>query len=258
MPNCIDDKDGLPAEDLSRFATMLGEAGCVVAFTGAGLSTEAGIPDFRSPGGRWARMAPISFQDFMTNDRARRETWRRRFAMDGELKQARPTRGHHAIASWIRAGLSPAVITQNIDNLHQASGIPSDSVIEVHGNTTYAACLACRRRYEIDALRPRFEATGDAPLCEACGGFVKSATIAFGQPMPREAMMRAVDLARSCDLFVVVGSSLVVHPAASLPRIAREHGAGVVIVNREATPCDGEADLLLRGEIGEILAGFNL
>jgi len=258
MPNCLDDRNDLPADDLRSFDRMLQQAGRVVAFTGAGLSTEAGIPDFRSPGGRWTRMAPISFQDFLGDAEARRETWRRRFAMDEELRQARPTRGHLAIASWIRAGISPAVITQNIDNLHQASGIPAAAVVEVHGNTTYAACLDCRERHEIDALRGPFEASGEAPLCTACGGFVKSATIAFGQPMPREAMARAVELARSCDLFVVVGSSLVVYPAAGLPRIARDHGARVVIVNREATPCDDDADLLLRGEIGNILANFNL
>jgi NAD-dependent deacetylase len=257
MPNGID-KDGLPADGLARFDGMLRHAECVVAFTGAGLSTEAGIPDFRSPGGRWARMAPISYQDFLSNEGARRETWRRRFAMDAELRRAGPTRGHRAIASWITAGVSPAVVTQNVDNLHQASGIPAAAVVEVHGNTTYAACLGCGTRYEIDALRPAFEATGAAPLCAACGGFVKSATIAFGQPMPREAMLQAVGLARSCDLFVVVGSSLVVHPAAGLPRIAREHGARVVIVNREPTPCDRDADLLLRGEIGDILCNFSL
>ncbi|WP_370880085.1 SIR2 family NAD-dependent protein deacylase [Labrys monachus] len=235
---------------------MLGRAGRVVAFTGAGLSTEAGIPDFRSPGGRWTRTAPIPFGDFLADEEARRETWRRRFAMDGELRQARPTRGHRTIASWVRAGISPGVITQNVDNLHQASGVPAAAIVEVHGNATYAACLDCRRRYEIEALRLRFEASGEAPLCAACGGFVKSATIAFGQPMPKEAMTRAVELACSSDLFVVVGSSLLVHPAAGLPRLARRNGAQLVIVNREATPCDDDADLLLRGEIGDILSHF--
>ncbi|GLS18972.1 NAD-dependent protein deacetylase 1 [Labrys miyagiensis] len=258
MPEIVDDKKTVPAEDLARFDVMLRSAGRIVAFTGAGLSTEAGIPDFRSPGGRWSRMKPILFQDFLDSDEARRETWRRRFDMDGEMRRARPTRGHRAIASWIKAGKSPAVITQNIDNLHQASGIPDDAVIEVHGNTTYAACLDCARRYEIEDLRGSFAATGEAPRCDGCGGFVKTATISFGQPMPEIAMQRATQLAKTSDLFVVVGSSLVVYPAADLPRLARKQGANVVIINREPTPGDRYAHLLLRGEIGDILGNFVL
>jgi NAD-dependent deacetylase len=258
MPIGTDDKDALPADALARFDVMLRQAGRIVFFTGAGLSTEAGIPDFRSPGGRWTTMKPIPFQDFLDRDEARRETWSRRFAMDGELRRARPTRGHRAIASWIRAGKCPCVITQNIDNLHQASGIGESEVIELHGNTTYATCLDCAARYEIDALRPAFEADGKPPRCAGCGGFVKPATISFGQPMPQTAMKRANELARTCDLFVVVGSSLVVYPAAGLPRIAHRQGAKVVIINRDATPSDHYAHLLLRGEIGEILSRFEL
>lgn len=258
MPDILDDKKTVYPEDLALFDVMLRSASRIVAFTGAGLSTEAGIPDFRSPGGRWSRMKPIMFQDFVEQDEARRESWRRRFDMDAEIRLAVPTRGHRAIASWIQAGKSPAVITQNIDNLHQASGIPDDAVIEVHGNTTYAMCLDCARRHEIEDLRGPFQATGEAPRCEACGGFVKTATISFGQPMPEAAMARATALAGNCDLFVVVGSSLVVYPAADLPRMARDQGARVVIINREPTPGDRYAHLLLRGEIGDILGHFVL
>lgn len=258
MPDAVDDKKTMLSDELARFDVMLRSAERIVAFTGAGLSTEAGIPDFRSPGGRWSRMKPILFQDFMEQDEARRETWRRRFDMDAEIRLARPTRGHLAIASWIKAGKSPAVITQNIDNLHQASGIAPDAVIEVHGNTTYATCLDCARRYEIADLRGPFEASGEPPRCESCGGFVKTATISFGQPMPETAMRKATELAKTCDLFVVVGSSLVVYPAADLPRLARNQGARVVIVNREETPGDRHAHLLLRGEIGDILQDFIL
>ncbi|WP_245443537.1 SIR2 family NAD-dependent protein deacylase [Labrys okinawensis] len=258
MPIAAADKDAMRREKLLRFAEMLKAADRVVAFTGAGLSTEAGIPDFRSPGGRWSRMKPISFEAFLAGDEARRESWRRRFDMDDEIRLARPTRGHLAIASWVRAGKCPAVITQNIDNLHQASGIPADAVVEVHGNTTYATCLDCARRYEIAALREPFLASGKAPCCDDCGGFIKTATISFGQPMPETVMRRATELAKTCDLFVVVGSSLVVYPAADLPRLAHRQGARVVIVNREETPGDAYAELLLRGEIGDLLADFVL
>ncbi|WP_454813834.1 SIR2 family NAD-dependent protein deacylase [Labrys neptuniae] len=258
MPIAAADKDAVLAEKRARFAAMLARADRVAAFTGAGLSTEAGIPDFRSPGGRWSRMKPIAFEAFLVDEEARRESWRRRFDMDDEIRSARPTRGHMAIASWVQAGKCPAVITQNIDNLHQDSGIPADAVVEVHGNTTYATCLDCARRYEIEALRAPFLANGQAPRCDDCGGFIKTATISFGQPMPETAMRRATELARTCDLFVVVGSSLVVYPAADLPRLAHRQGARVVIVNREETPGDRYADLLLRGEIGDLLEEFVL
>jgi len=258
MPNGMDDKESSLAVGLDRFDVMLRHSERIVAFTGAGLSTEAGIPDFRSPGGRWSRMRPIPFQDFLNQDGARRETWRRRFDMDAELRQALPTRGHKAIASWVKAGRSQGVITQNIDNLHQLSGVPADQVVEVHGNTTYATCLDCSTRYEIEALRPAFEASGEPPRCDVCRGWVKTATISFGQAMPAEAMKRATAMACSCDLFFAVGSSLVVYPAADLPRIARNNGARLVIVNREATPSDRYATLLLRGEIGDILSKFDL
>ncbi|WP_415081351.1 SIR2 family NAD-dependent protein deacylase [Labrys sp. (in: a-proteobacteria)] len=258
MPIAAADKDAVHREKLLRFAQMLARADRVVAFTGAGLSTEAGIPDFRSPGGRWSRMKPIPFDEFLADDEARRESWRRRFDMDDEIRLARPTRGHQTIASWVHAGKCPAVITQNIDNLHQDSGIPADAVVEVHGNTTYATCLDCARRYEIAALRGPFLASGQAPRCDDCGGFIKTATISFGQPMPEAAMRRATELAKTCDLFVVVGSSLVVYPAADLPRLAHRQGARVVIVNREETPSDPYAQLLLRGEIGDLLEGFTL
>ncbi|WP_448952224.1 SIR2 family NAD-dependent protein deacylase [Labrys neptuniae] len=258
MPIAADDKDAVLTEKRARFGAMLHQAERVVAFTGAGLSTEAGIPDFRSPGGRWNRMQPIPFDVFLADADARHESWRRRFEMDVELAQARPTRGHRAIASWVKAGKCPAVITQNIDNLHQLSGIAEEAVVEVHGNTTYATCLSCARRYELEALRGPFLASGQAPQCEDCGGIVKTATISFGQPMPEAAMRRATELTKSCDLFVVIGSSLVVYPAADLPRLAYQAGARVVIVNREETPGDRYASVVLRGEIGDLLEEFIL
>lgn len=240
-------------QGLAAFAALLDASDTVVPFTGAGISTDSGIPDFRSPGGLWTRNKPIPFDAFLASAEARREAWQRRFAMDAAFTAARPGPGHRTIARWVASGLSPAVITQNIDNLHQDSGVATESVVEVHGNTTYATCLSCGRRHELSWIRPLFEAHGEAPDCQACGGLLKTATISFGQAMPQEAMRRAGELARRCDVFVAIGSSLVVHPAAGLPLIARESGAWLVIINREPTPCDEAADIVLRGEIGSIL-----
>ena len=240
-------------EAVSRLAQMIDASRTIVPFTGAGISTESGIPDFRSPGGLWTQNRPISFQDFVADASLRREAWRRRFAMADAFGSARPNIGHEVIASWIKEGRAPAVITQNIDNLHQDAGVAADKVVEIHGNTTYATCLSCGRRHELAWIRPIFEATGDAPACEACGGILKTATISFGQQMPLEAMQQAKALASECDLFIVLGSSLVVYPAADLPQLARRNGARVVILNREPTGCDRVAHLIVRGEIGDIL-----
>jgi len=222
-------------------------------FTGAGISTESGIPDFRSPGGIWTRMAPIDFSDFLASGEARRETWRRRFAMEEAFREARPNRGHRAVAELVRRGKVAAVITQNIDGLHQASGIADDRVIELHGNTTYAHCLDCKTRYELEPLRTAFERDETAPVCDECGGFVKTATISFGQAMPEEAMRRAEIETLAADLFIVAGSSLVVYPAAAFPELAKQNGASLVIINREATGLDPIADLVLNRALGETL-----
>jgi NAD-dependent deacetylase len=227
----------------------------IVPFTGAGISTECGIPDFRSPGGIWTRMAPISFDAFLASQEMRDEAWRRRFAMEDSFKAARPGRGHRALASLYKAGKSPGVITQNIDNLHQESGIGAEDVIELHGNTTYAHCLACSVRYELAWVREVFEANGRAPDCE-CGGHIKTATVSFGQAMPESAMARAEDLTLGCDLFLAIGSSLVVWPAAGFPMRAKRNGARLAIINREATEFDDSADLVIRDDIGAVLAPF--
>ena len=239
--------------DIAELAELIAQARRAVVFTGAGISTESGIPDFRSPGGIWTRMAPIDFADFLASEEARRETWRRRFAMEQTFRGAAPNRGHRAVAELVRRGTAAAVITQNIDGLHQASGIPAERVIELHGNTTYAHCLDCARRYELDALRRQFERDETAPICDACGGFVKTATISFGQAMPPAAMRRAETETIAADLFIVAGSSLVVYPAAGFPDLAKRYGAALVIVNREPTGLDAIADLVLNRAIGETL-----
>jgi NAD-dependent deacetylase len=239
-----------------RLAQLLESARVVLPFTGAGISTETGIPDFRSPGGLWSKLRPIPFDEFLSSQEMRDESWRRRFAMEERFAAAKPGRGHRAIASLYRAGKAPAVVTQNIDNLHQASGIDADDVIELHGNTTYALCLQCERRYELAWVQARFAASGGrAPDC-ACGGHIKTATISFGQSMPDAALRRAEALTRDCDLFLAIGSSLVVWPAAGMPLLAKRAGARLVIINREPTEFDAVADLVVREDIGSVLEPF--
>jgi NAD-dependent deacetylase len=241
---------------IEQLGEMIAEASVIVPFTGAGISTECGIPDFRSPGGLWTRNRPIPYGEFVASQQARDEAWRRHFAMEASFAAARPGRGHRALATLYRAGKVPAIVTQNIDNLHQASGVAPDHVVELHGNTTYALCIGCGKRYELSWARQRFESTGRAPDCSACGDPVKTATILFGQPMPEAEMRRAAELARDCDLFVAIGSSLVVWPAAGFPVMARNAGARLVIINNEPTEQDDLADLVIRHDIGETLGPF--
>lgn len=230
---------------------------CVV-FTGAGISTESGIPDFRSPGGLWTKYRPIDFGDFVASEEMRCEAWKRRFAMDDVLSSAKPNVGHRVIASLVARQHVAHVITQNIDELHQRSGVPDAQVIELHGSTMYAKCLACDLRHELSELRPRFAQSGIAPRCQQCGGIVKTATISFGQSMPIHEMRRAQQAAESCDLMIALGSSLVVYPAAGVPLHAKRRGARLVIINREPTDLDREADLVIHGEIGATLASLSL
>ena len=248
------------APDLTTATDVLRDliegARTIVPFTGAGISTECGIPDFRSPGGLWTKNRPIDFGDFLASREMRDESWRRRFALEDSFGQAQPGRGHHALASLYRAGKVPGLVTQNIDNLHQVSGIAAADIVELHGNTTYALCLGCGEHYELSWVRERFETNGEhAPDC-ACGGFIKTATVSFGQSMPIEAMQRADDLSRNCDLFLAIGSSLVVWPAAGFPLMAKRSGASLVIINREPTEFDELADLVVHDDIGAVLAPF--
>jgi NAD-dependent deacetylase len=240
---------------IARLRHLMDDASVIVPFTGAGISTECGISDFRSPGGLWTKNQPIPFDAFVASREMRDEAWRRRFAMEENFAKAKPGRGHQALASLYRSGKSPGIITQNIDNLHQASGIEASDVVELHGNTTYALCLDCSRRYELSWVREKFEAGHHVPNC-GCGGYIKTATISFGQAMPAEAMQRAEDLTKSCDLFLAVGSSLVVWPAAGFPLMAKRNGAALVIINREPTEFDDLADLVVRNDIGNALDPF--
>jgi NAD-dependent deacetylase len=241
---------------VEQLGNMIAEASAIVPFTGAGISTECGIPDFRSPGGLWTRNRPIPFDEFVSSPDARDEAWRRRFAMEPTFAAAKPGRGHRALASLYRAGKVPAIITQNIDNLHQMSGFKADHVIELHGNTTYARCIGCGQAYDLPWVKARFDESGSAPDCTVCDEPVKTATISFGQAMPEDAMRRATELAQQCDLFLAIGSSLVVWPAAGFPLMAKNCGARLVIINNEPTEQDDVADLVIRHDIGETLGPF--
>ncbi len=240
--------------DRARLKRMIEEARSVVVFTGAGISTESGIPDFRSPGGVWSKMKPIMFDEFVRSEEKRRESWTRAFKGTAGWVGAKPNAGHMAIARLVARGKVTHVITQNVDNLHQDSGVPDDRVIELHGNASYAKCLKCSLRHELADLKARFLETDELPSCRECGSIVKTATISFGQPMPELQMMQAEAATLACDLFIAIGSSLVVFPAAGFPILAKQNGAGLVILNREETDQDGYADLVLHDEIGPTLS----
>ena len=242
------------ASDADRLRDLIAEAKRVVIFTGAGVSTESGIPDFRSPGGIWTRFKPIYFDDFMSSRESRRETWRRKIETDKTMTVAEPNRGHAAIAAMVSRGKAAAVITQNIDGLHQVSGVPDEKVIELHGNATYAHCLDCGERHELAEIIEPFKRDETLPECKACGSeYVKTATISFGQQMPEDAMLRAREEALQADLCIAIGSSLVVYPAAGFPLMTKQNGGRFAILNREPTDLDGHADLVVNAEIGPTL-----
>jgi len=240
-------------EGVEELARLLSESRRAVVFTGAGMSTESGIPDFRSPGGVWSRMRPIMFQDFVADEAMRREAWNRTFSGVAGWVGAEPNQGHYAVTRLVARGKVPSVITQNVDNLHQASGIPAAQVLELHGNASYATCLECGLRHELDVLKQSFLGAGEIPMCRDCGGLVKVATISFGQAMPEPVMRLAEIETLAADLFIVLGSSLVVFPAAGFPVMARRNGAKLVIVNRDPTDMDDIADLVLNTDIGPVM-----
>jgi NAD-dependent deacetylase len=239
------------SDDLAR---LIHAARRIVVFTGAGISTESGIPDFRSPGGIWSKNRVIYFDEFVRSRDARIEAWTRLFGGRKMLMGAEPNAGHRAVSKLHERGLLTHVITQNVDGLHQASGIPDDRVIELHGNSTYAKCLECGTRYSLGDMQTLFESTGEPPTCEVCGGLVKSATISFGQAMPEREMRRAQEATESCDLMIAIGSSLVVYPAAGFPVMAKRLGAKLAILNREPTEMDEIADVVVNAEIGPTLS----
>lgn len=241
-----------PIEQVARW---LAEARHAVVFTGAGVSTESGIPDFRSPGGVWSRYQPVYYDDFLASTAARHEYWRQKAEAAADFDRAAPNAGHLTIARWEQAGRIVAVVTQNIDGLHQAAG--SRRVLELHGTARWIQCVDCDERFQPAPLFERFRAQGQVPPCPACGGRLKNATISFGQPLPGDVLAEAAALAEASDLFIAVGSSLVVYPAAQLPQIARRSGARLAIINRDPTEQDSTADIVIREPIGGTLTAID-
>jgi NAD-dependent deacetylase len=239
-------------DKISLIAAKIAEGGKNVVFTGAGISTESGIPDYRSKGGIWDKFRPVYFDEFMSSKKARIKYWRRKSELYHDLVKAEPNPAHISLVSLHEMGLLESVITQNIDGLHQKSGLPDEKVIELHGNTLRARCMSCGTVVSIDEAQNRIEKGDLAPECE-CGGYLKPDTISFGQAMPVKEVEKAIELSRNCDFFMVVGSTLLVQPAALMPDYAKQSGAFLAIVNLSETPYDGMCDALIRGKAGEML-----
>lgn len=243
----------MQTRSVERLATLLNNAPATVAFTGAGISTESGIPDFRSPGGVWSRTTPVYYDEFVSSRAARVRYWTQRVQIYRDFAEARPNAGHKALARLEESGRLSGVITQNIDGLHQLAG--SRNVVELHGTARMVACIACGKEWTPDEVHGWIEAGQDAPDCDECGAPLKSKTVSFGQAMPEEEMRAAARMVAEADLVMAIGSSLVVEPAASIPRKATQKGAKLVIINRTETPLDAQADLVINDSIGTILHG---
>ena len=239
----------MAADDIDKIATTLSKNKKCIFFTGAGISTESGISDYRSKGGIWEQFRPIYYDDFMSSRDARIEYWKRKIELNGQLSNARPNRAHQAIAALYEKGHVEAVITQNIDGLHQESGIPDNAVIELHGNTRRIRCMKCSALSSVEDALARIKKGDPAPEC-GCGGYLKPDTISFGQAMPEKEMSRSVILSKNCTCFIVVGSTLLVQPASHLPGYAREAGAFLGIINLSETPYDKVCNVLIREKAG--------
>ncbi len=235
-----------------KIAHKIAKGGRNIFFTGAGISTESGIPDFRSQGGIWDKYQPVYFDEFMSSEESRIEYWKGKAELYPNLEKAKPNAGHLAIARLNEMGLLESVITQNIDGLHQLSGLPDDKVIELHGNTTRVRCMSCRETSSMKASFDRIQKGELAPICH-CGGYLKPDTISFGQSMPITEMEEAANFANSCDFFCVVGSTLLVQPAAHMPVLAKKNDAFLSIINLSETPCDNICDVLIQQEAGIVL-----
>ncbi len=238
-------------KSVAKIAQLIMESKRAIAFTGAGVSTESGIADFRSPGGVWSKYQPVYYRDFLSSADARRQYWKMKKEGYHELKMAKPNDGHQVLARLEEAGKIIAVITQNIDGLHQDAG--SRRVLELHGTSRWCLCLECNARFDPDDIQKQLEAGVEIPVCDRCGGLLKSATISFGQPLPADVLAEAFDLSMSTDLVLALGSSLVVEPAASIPLQAKNNRARLVIINNTETPLDRLADVVLHQPIGETL-----
>lgn len=236
-----------------RLAEMIAGSRKVIVFTGAGISTESGIPDFRSPGGLWSRFDPDDFtiQKFLGSEASRKRQWQ--LMKDGHITEAEPNAAHHAVAELYRLGKLDCVVTQNIDSLHQKAGVPDEFVFELHGNNRRIGCLNCGARYDYELIKARLLAGEEVPDCEKCHGLLKPEVVFFGEALPADTLDEANLRAGDCDLCIVIGSTLVVYPAAYVPAIARQSGAKLAIVNLSETPMDGQAQVLITGSAGEVM-----
>jgi len=241
---------------LTELAEKIRESDDIVVFTGAGISTESGIPDFRSPGGIWTRYRPITYQEYLSSESARIEAWKRRLDGWEQYKNAKPNVGHYFVHTLDAKGKLIGVITQNVDGLHSQAGLPEEKIVELHGSNRKVLCLKCDRTYDPDEIMRKLVGEFESPRCGACGGVLKSATVSFGQAMPEDAMRRAQEWTEEAQVFLVMGSSLQVQPAASFPVEAKRNGALLAIINREPGPLDEIADFVHHGAIGEFCGRF--
>lgn len=239
--------------ELADLKTRIAQSTSIVGFTGAGISTESGIPDYRGAGGIWTQYRVVTIQEFLASQEGRKEYWLRKAALWPLARDAQPNNAHQALTRLHNQGKLLRLITQNIDGLHQKAGMPDEAIIELHGNGLTTGCLDCDYTIPTGEAMDQFENTGEPPPCPNCGGWLKPKTISFGQSMPQKEMKEAADVCARADVFIAAGSSLAVQPAASFPVLAKEHGALLVIINRNETALDDLADVLLRGETGEIL-----
>ena len=238
-----------------RAAALIAGAEKIVVFTGAGISTESGIPDFRSPGGIWDRFDPddFTYQKFIRSASARQRQWQLLWK-ERLTETVKPNLAHHAVAELHRLNKLDCVITQNVDSLHQAAGVPDDKVFELHGSIRRVVCLQCHRRYTMPEVKKRLDAGEEVPDCEACHGILKPDIVLFGEMLPDEVFSEAASRAEHCDLFIVAGSSLVVYPAALLPSYATDAGIELIIINLSETPMDQQASIIIRAKAGEAMS----
>lgn len=237
---------------IGQAADLLYHSRRLVVFTGAGVSTESGIPDFRSPGGIWSKYDPEDFtiNKIVSSREVRRKIWQ---MGDSTFKDAKPNPAHYAISELEKMGKLDCLITQNVDNLHQMAGNSSQKIYELHGNMREAVCLGCHRRFSIEEIRKRVRSGDEVPECDFCHGIIKPAGVFFGEPLPQKELQEAMEHSMRADIFMVVGSTLVVYPAALMPEYALQSGAKLIIINLSETPLDYRAALLLMGKAGEIL-----
>ena len=241
---------------LEEFAAKIRRSDQIVVFTGAGISTESGIPDFRSPGGLWTRYRPVTFQEYMSSEAARIEAWKRRLDGWEQYKSAKPNVGHYFVQSLSVKEKLIGLITQNVDGLHSMAGLPDDQIVELHGSNRKIICMSCGKEFEPQSIINRLVGDFSSPQCDSCDGILKSATVSFGQSMPEQAMRTAQEWTEQAEIFLVMGSSLQVQPAASFPVIAKRNGALLAIINREEGPLDDMADFVHNGAIGEFCGKF--